>query len=115
MNKSFTSFLNDVNDGQTHANLSGDLAELLRAVHDTGRAGALTIKIKVKPASNNGAVDKVVIEAESKLDLPKPDVRQDMFWLTDDLDLSRNHPRQGSLELKVASVKPLTMSEVKTA
>lgn len=113
--QAFGSFLNQVNDGQTHTNLSVEFAELLRTVHDTGRVGTLTLKIKVKPASNSGSVDKVIIEAESKLDLPKPDVRQDMFWLTEDIDLSRNHPRQGSLELKVAGVQPLNINEVKTA
>lgn len=115
MSKSFTSFLNEINDGQTHTTLSTDLAELLRAVHDTGRGGTLTLKVKIKPAGNKGSVDKVIIEAESKLELPKADVRQDMFWLTDEIDLSRTHPRQGSLELKIASVSPLNIAEVKTA
>lgn len=41
--KSFNLFLADLNDGQTHAGLTGDLAELLQQVRNTGRSGALTI------------------------------------------------------------------------
>lgn len=100
--KSFAVQLSELNDGSTHAALSGDLAELLRTVQSTGRAGSLTLKIRVAPAvkNNHGTVDKVTVTADRKLELPKPESPSDFFWLTDDGETTRQHPRQHSLELR---------------
>lgn len=78
-----------------------DLAELLKTVQNTGRAGSLTIKLKVSPTTRNGGpVQQVTVTAERKLELPKPDSASDFFWLTDDGETTRQHPRQQSLELR---------------
>lgn len=100
--KSFTHFLNEINEGSTQSALTADLAELLRTVQTTGRAGALALKVKVAPAvrSQSGAVDKVVVTVDRALSLPKPEQPSDFFWLTDDGETSRNHPRQHDLPLR---------------
>ena len=68
--KSFTHFLTDLNDGQTQAALTADLDELLRTVKATGRSGALSIKLKVQPASKGGhEVDNITIPKEFELGL----------------------------------------------
>ena len=68
--KSFNLFLQDLNDGSTHAGLTGDLAELLQAVKNTGRTGSMTLKIKIASASKGqGDVDKITIVAERKAEL----------------------------------------------
>lgn len=105
MSKAFSVVLNDLNDGSTHAGLTADFAELLKAVQNMGRAGSMTLKIKVASAtkSNLGTVDKITITAERKLELPKPEQPADFFWLTDDGETSRNHPRQNSLDLRDVS------------
>lgn len=102
MSKAFTVILNELNDGSTHAALTSDLAELLRTVQSMGRGGSLTLKIKVAPATrtNSGGVDKVTITADRKLELPKPEQPADFFWLTEDGETTRNHPRQHALELR---------------
>jgi hypothetical protein len=101
--KSFNLFLQDLNDGQTHAGLTGDLGELLQAVQAHGRAGSMTLKIKIAPASRGGGdVDKITITAERKLELPKPEQPQDFFWLTDTAEPTRQHPRQHALDLRDA-------------
>ena len=101
--KSFNLFLADLNDGQTHAGLTGDLAELLQQVRNTGRSGSMTLKIKIQPASKGGAeVDKITITADRKLELPKPEQPSDFFWLTDTAELTRQHPRQHALDLRDA-------------
>jgi hypothetical protein len=88
--KSFNLFLQDLNDGQTHAGLTGDLNELLQAVQSTGRTGSMTLKIKIASASKGGnEVDKITIMADRKLELPKPEQPQDFFWLTDDAEPTR--------------------------
>lgn len=100
--KAFSLFLNDVNDGRTHAALTQDLGDLFQAVQSNGRSGALTIKIKVAPAvkGNGGEVDKVTITVDRKLELPKPEAPSDFFWLTDEAEPTRQHPRQHSLDLR---------------
>jgi len=103
--KSFNIFLADLNDGQTHAGLTGDFDELLKAVMAHGRGGSMTLKIKVQPATKSSRasdVDKITIVAERKLELPKPDQPSDFFWLTDDGEPTRQHPRQHSLDLRDA-------------
>jgi hypothetical protein len=101
--KSFGIFLNDLNDGHTLAGLTSDLAELLQTVKSTGRSGSLTLKIKVAPATKGGhEVDKITISADRKLELPKPESPQDFFWLTDEAEPTRQHPRQHALDLRDA-------------
>lgn len=100
--KSFTLFLNEINEGKTHAALTADLAELIRTVQTTGRAGKLTTTIKVAPAmrSSSGEIDRVNITVDRALALPKPESPTDFFYLTEDGETTRNHPRQQSLELR---------------
>lgn len=119
MTKPFTLFLAEVNDGNTGAALTADLAELLATVQRTGRSGSLTLKVKVAPATKSqatGSVDKVNLTCERKLELPKPEAPTDFYWLTDAAELSRNHPRQQSLELRdVAGSGVVNSSDLKTA
>lgn len=101
--KAFNTLLHELNDGSTHAALSADLAELLRAVQHNGRAGSLTLKLRVAPATKghgSGMVDKITVTAERKLELPKPEQPQDFFWLTEEGETSRKHPRQHDLPLR---------------
>ncbi len=101
--KAFNQFLVDLNDGSTHAGLTGDLQELLQEVQSTGRSGSLTLKIKVASAAKGGSyIDKVTITAERKLELPKPEHPQDFFWLTENAVPTRQHPRQHDLDLREA-------------
>lgn len=117
--KPFPLTLAELNDGSTAAALTADLAELLATVQRTGRAGSLTLKLKVAPATRNqssGSVDKVNLTAERKLELPKPEAPTDFYWLTDDAELSRNHPRQHSLELRdVAGSGVVSSTDLKVA
>lgn len=117
MSKSFSQLLNELNEGSTHSALSGDMAELLRTVQATGRTGSLTLKIKVAPATRNqtGSVNKITITADRKLELPKPEQPSDFFWLTDDGETSRNHPRQHTLELRDVSSDGSSVSNFKKA
>ena len=110
--RAFAVFLQELRDGRAHAELSTSLAELLAAVKETGKAGEITLKLKVKPASRGADVDKVTISDLITTKLPKPERGDDFFWLTDDNNLSRNHPRQQSLELREATPsQPQTFKE----
>lgn len=113
--KAFSVFLTELNEGATHSAITADLAELLRTVQATGRAGALTIKIKVAPSlrgNSTGGVDKVNITADRVLALPKPEGQVDFFYLTEDGETTRNHPKQHDLPLRdVVSTAPVTFKE----
>ena len=101
--KAFSLFLAELNDGSTHSGLTADLMELLQAVKNTGRTGSMTLKIKIASASKGGnEVDKITIVADRKLELPKPEQPQDFFWLTDEAEPTRQHPRQHALDLRDA-------------
>src|SRR5438067_1695194 len=98
--QAFAVFLQDLRDGRAHAEMSAGLADLLAAVKDTGKGGSITFQLKVKPGARGRDVDKVVITDNVKVDLPKPERGEDFFWVNDDNQLSRNHPRQQSLPLR---------------
>lgn len=111
-NKAFSIILQDLRDGRVHAELTQQFSDLLSKVQETGKAGEITLKIKIKPTTR-GDVDKVTISDAITLTLPKPERGEDMFFLTDECDLSRNHPRQGNLELRDAT--PTAPSKLKEA
>jgi len=110
--KAFGVFLQELRDGRTHTELTTQLAGLLEKVKETGKGGALVLKLQVKPAGRGSEVDKIVIADSVTVTLPKPERGEDFFWLTDENDLSRNHPRQGNLELRDATQsQPITLKE----
>lgn len=110
--KPFVAFINEVNDGQIHEKLTSALADVLRSVRDTGKKGSLTLKIDVKPGGKH-AIDKVTIDHLVKVSLPEMETASDMFYLTEDADWSRQHPKQQALNLRPAEESgPLTIRKV---
>lgn len=103
MSKAFAVILQDLRDGRTHAEMSEKFAQLIKEVEQSGKAGSVTLTIKVAPASRAQPIDKIIVQPTVKLVSPKPDVGEDFFWLDDDSQLSRNHPRQGDLPLREAA------------
>ena len=112
--KALSLFLQEINGGSTHAACTADLAELFKTVQETGRKGALKLTITVSPGTKGGEVDKVVVNVDRTLALPKAEQPSDFFWLTDDAEPTRNPPRQHALDLVDATgtSKP---AELKTA
>lgn len=106
--KSFITFIAELNDGQTNAALTGHLAELFAAVKSHGLAGELSLKVKVVPAqAGNSGADKINVVCESQLKLPKPKQPADFFFLTDEAEPTRRHPKQHELQLReVAGAQP---------
>lgn len=104
--KPISLFLVEINEGSTHAALTAHLGELFQAVKTHGRGGALKISIKVMPAVKGASdVDKVNVTIESQLALPKPQQPSDFFFLTDDAEPTRLHPRQHALDLRDVSAQ----------
>jgi hypothetical protein len=108
--KAFAVFLQEVRDGRVHTELSTQLNELLTKVKETGKGGSLKLELKIKPAGRGSDVDKVVITDNVTVSLPKHERGDDFFWLTEENDLSRNHPRQHQLPLRDATTaQPTTL------
>ena len=112
--KALSLFLQEINGGTTDAACTADLAELFKTVQETGRKGALKLTITVAPGSKSSEVDKVIVNVDRTLALPKAEQPSDFFWLTDDAEPTRNHPRQHSLDL-VDATKADKPAELKTA
>jgi hypothetical protein len=108
----FARILQDLRDGRPHSEMTAGMEELLAAVRTTGKGGTITLEIKVKPGSRGGDVDKVTITDKVTVKAPKPERGDDYFFVTEDNNLSRKHPRQHSLDLQdVGQGKPSTFKE----
>ncbi|MDQ1260601.1 MAG: hypothetical protein QG643_2427, partial [Pseudomonadota bacterium] len=50
--------------------------------------------------------------ADRKLELPKPEQPSDFFWLTDEAEPTRQHPRQHALDLREAKTVDADTGEI---
>jgi hypothetical protein len=92
-------FADFIGEQQTLADqLSTTLNDLIEAVADTGKAGALQLTVKVKPVSKvNG---QVLVSSEVVSKAPKPEPADRVYFITDEFNLSRSDPHQPSLPLR---------------
>lgn len=81
--------------GRTHEELSSSLADLVRAVLDTGKAGSITYTVKVKPAKNVEGM--VTIEDVVRSTVPQLDRPASMWFVDSAGRLSQDHPNQQSI------------------
>ena len=94
----FLDILRDLGQGVTHDELSEKLQELVAAVAETGKGGALSLAITIKPTdSKSGAV---VVAAEVKTKLPKLPAPSSVFFISPENNLVRQDPRQTTMELR---------------
>jgi hypothetical protein len=90
---------------------SEQLAELVKGVDETGKAGKLTITLDLKKSS--GAIE-ILAKVTNKTPELKPD--GDLLWPTVEGNLSLNNPNQRSLDLRtVESSKPAEVRSVDPA
>lgn len=100
MSKLFTDTLRDMRNGQTVRELTDALAEVIQRVKDTGKAGELTLKLKVAPASRGGDVTTVIVTDNVTTKLPVMERGASIFWTTPDNSLSLDNPDQRKLDLR---------------
>lgn len=98
--KAFAVILQDLRDGRVHAELSQQFGDLVTKVKETGKGGELTLKIKIKPATRGADVDKITVSDAISISMPKPERGEDIFYLTEDCELTRSHPKQQELALR---------------
>lgn len=98
--KPFAAFLNEQRAGVLHAELSEGLNELVQSAHLTGKAGSITLAIKVDPNKDGQTVtvtDKVAVK------LPQGERGGAIFFFDEHGNLSRRNPAQTELPFKDVS------------
>lgn len=79
--------------GETDSELTHELRTLIEAVQDTGKPGALTLTLKVSRKSDN----QVTVIEDIKVATPKHSRAEAIYFLDQNLNLTRSDPRQGVL------------------
>lgn len=93
----FIKFLQEHRGGATQAEISDEIRDLVAAVTDEGKGGKITITIAIKPM---GKGDGLEIGVDVKSSPPKQKPGVSIFFATPANDLTRQDPRQQSMELR---------------
>lgn len=96
----FPELLLQLENGATIAELGDRLRDLVCAVRDTGKTGTITLAIKITPATE--MADVVTIVADIKTKLPAPTRAKNIFFSTEEGNLSRHDPKQMELPMQPA-------------
>ncbi len=106
----FAEFLQQQRRGALHGEISEQLHDLLQSVKETGKAGSLTLQIKVKPAAKGNA-EQVLISDLTVAKKPQTERPESIFFLDNEGNLSRSDPRQ--IELPLREVNRPEVTEAK--
>jgi hypothetical protein len=95
-----TDILRDIRKGRPVEEATMALADIVRAVDETGKEGSVTIILKVKPAKHGGPEKTLVCEVKAKK--PIAEIAPAVFFSNADGDLHRYDPRQEEMPLAEA-------------
>lgn len=101
----FMDLLREHRGGATHDDLTEALHSVVEAVAAEGKAGSLTLKITIKPASSKGSA--LLVTDEIKATLPKETRESSIFFVSEDNNLVREDPRQHKLPLRTLDARPV--------
>ena len=108
---SFHDVLDMIRGGELSTELDEQIAETVKAVQATGKAGELTLKIKIKKSKS----DQIEISDAVTCKMPQPERKVTYVFALENGAVSRSDPRQRALDLaiKVAAEKgtPITVPE----
>ncbi len=100
-----TDVLRDIRKGRPVEEATMALADVVRAVDETGKEGSVTITLKIKPAKHGGPEKTLIAEVKSKK--PIADIAPAVFFSDQDGDLHRVDPNQEEMQLDEVSDKPV--------
>ncbi|GEM_PF-1668603 len=101
-----------LNSGATVAEMAEALERAVAAVRVTGKSAAITLTLKLSPASK-GITDVLTVESQVKTKLPEPDRGITIFYATDDNKLVRSDPKQPMLPLRVVDIDSTKRGDLK--
>lgn len=114
--RSIMQILPELRRGGLVEEISQRLSELTLDVLGTGKAGVVTVTLKLRPSKlAHNAID---IEDDVKVKTPKPDTKSSMFFSDEEGALTRTDPNQEELPLNVVPMgqqKSAVASEVAAA
>lgn len=87
------------------ADLEDSISEVVAAVRATNKAGRLTLKVEIAPASKDNA-EILRVEDDITLKLPKPAKGASIFYPDEANRLHRHDPGQRELEFKTLPQEP---------
>ncbi len=88
----FTTFLQDLQNGEIHDELTVALHQLVQAIDATEKAGSLTLKLKITPNQKSAMV---FVDSDIKTNLPEMGRPSSMFYIDpNNHGLIRNDPKQ---------------------
>lgn len=90
-----TDVLRDIRRGRAVDQATRMLAEVVRAVDETGKAGSVTITLTVKPEKGGGSQKTLLAAVKAKK--PEADIPEAMFFSDGSGDLHRTDPQQSEL------------------
>lgn len=102
--RDFKDVLSDLDEGEVVNQLTSLLPKVTLAVMETGKAGAITLTLKIVKQGG-----MAVVSADVKTKTPAPALDATMFFTEKDGTLCRHDPRQPELKgLDLHNVRPLT-------
>lgn len=91
--KPFTDVLRDIRKGRAVDDATMKLQQVVQAVLETGKPGAVTVQLTVKPQKNDS--EQVVIVTQVKAKTPEHDLPDAIFFVDgEDFSLHRTDPNQ---------------------
>lgn len=94
----FADWLLEQSHGRTHTELGEGLRDLVAKCLETGKAGTLSLTIKVKPMDANDDQSPLVVSDEIKLRLPEHDRKASIFYKDKTGNLGKSDPNQLTFE-----------------
>lgn len=91
----FLDVLRELEKGRLADELSEKLPQVVAAVKDTGKPGALTLTIRVKPYNKDD--DILIVDSTVTAKVPQPDRKPSLMYADGDANLVRSDPNQPML------------------
>lgn len=92
-----TELLGNLRRGTLLAEFGEELADLLEAVRETGKAGTLTLRLKLEPQKGQDRAEVFITDTVTTTK-PKPEKSSTLMYVHKDGTLSRRDPRQGEFD-----------------
>ncbi len=108
--KPFTDTLNALRFGSLSDELTAKLNQLTAACTETGRGGAITVTLALKP----GKGGQVEVFDDVKLKLPKEERGSSIMFATPEGNLQREDPRQKKLDLRQVETDTAEIRKINT-
>lgn len=90
-----TDVLRDIRRGRAVEQATRLLAEVVRAVDETGKPGTVTLTLTVKPEKGGGSQKTLLCSVKHKK--PEADIPEAVFFSDEDGDLHRSDPHQSEM------------------